>query len=233
MSDPAARLALNAAQSARARRETYAGEWLPEPVDTGADPTLGAERAEALELAVLLLLEKLTPAERAAYVLREAFDYEYEKIAEIVGTSEANARQLATRARKHVVDGRRAPASRADHQKLLSAFVTAAQRGDVAALEQVFASDVVSNADGGGFVSAARVPVVGRAAVAKFVAKVTAEFWTGVTLAWIEANGQPAALAVRGGEAGGLVTICASEQGIDQIFWMIRPSKLRGLRSFP
>ncbi|HEX4461709.1 MAG TPA: sigma factor, partial [Polyangia bacterium] len=87
------RLCINLAKSARSRLETYVGEWLPEPVDTASDPTLGAERAEALELAVLLLLEKLPPTERAAYVLREAFDYAYSDIADILQIEEANARQ--------------------------------------------------------------------------------------------------------------------------------------------
>lgn len=94
------RLAINVAESARSRRETYVGLWLPEPVDSTADPRLRAERGEALELAVLLLLEKLTPAERAAYTLREAFDYPYREIAEILQLTEANTRQLVTRARK-------------------------------------------------------------------------------------------------------------------------------------
>src|ERR1700712_4925459 len=97
----ATRLAITLAQSARARHETYVGPWLPEPVDTSADPALGAERAEALELAVVLLLERLSPAERAAYVLHEAFGYPFRQIAEMLETSEANARQLGARARRH------------------------------------------------------------------------------------------------------------------------------------
>lgn len=108
------RLAINAATSARARRETCLGPRLPEPVDTTTDPLLGAERGEALELAVLLLLEKLPPLERAAYVLREAFDYTYAHIADLLHVSEANARQLATRARKHLAAERRTPAGVAD-----------------------------------------------------------------------------------------------------------------------
>ncbi|MFE2578672.1 sigma-70 family RNA polymerase sigma factor, partial [Streptomyces sp. NPDC059378] len=93
----ATRLAINVAQSARVRRESYVGPWLPEPVDTSQDPQLGAERAEAVEMAVLLLLEKLNPVERAAYVLREAFDYPYSRIADILETSDANGRQLVSR----------------------------------------------------------------------------------------------------------------------------------------
>src|ERR1044072_10000673 len=109
-------MAITFAPSARSRRETYIGPWLPEPVDTSGDPRLGAERAEALEFAVLLLLEKLSPTERAAYVLREAFDYSYDQIAHIIRSTDANARQLVTRARKHVSDGRREAVS-ANEQK--------------------------------------------------------------------------------------------------------------------
>ena len=105
------RLAINTLQSARARRETYVGPWLPEPVDTSADPYLGAERGEALEFAALLLMERLTPSERAAYVLREAFDYPYGQIAGILELNEPAVRQLVSRARKHMAGERRAPAS--------------------------------------------------------------------------------------------------------------------------
>ena len=96
------RLAINVMQSARSRRETYVGPWLPEPVDTSTDPGLGAERGEALAFGVLVLLEKLTPTERAAYILREAFDYPYRDIANVLRLEEANARQVVTRARQHV-----------------------------------------------------------------------------------------------------------------------------------
>ncbi len=220
------RLAINHCQSARARRETYVGSWLPEPIDTSADPSLGAERGEALELAVLLLLETLSPQERAAYVLREAFDYAYPDIAEILNVSEANTRQLVSRARKHVADGRRAPVSHDEQRRLLGAFLTAAQAGDLAALESVFAADVVSHADGGGFVRAARIPVAGRTRVAKFVAALAGHFWSGVTLDWIEANGRPAVLISRGGTVVAFAAISASAEGIDQMLWVMRPSKL-------
>ena len=116
------------------------GPWLPEPVDTSADPTLGAERGEALELAVLVLLERLSPTERAAFVLREAFNYPYKEIAEVLRVEEANARQLVTRARQHVTDERRAGVSSDEQKRLLHAFVAAAQTGDLAALERLFTS---------------------------------------------------------------------------------------------
>ena len=131
------RLCINLIQSARSRREMCVGPRLPEPVDTSADPGLGAERGEALSLAVLVLLEKLGPTERAAYVLREAFDYSYRQIADILQMEEANVRQLVTRARKHVADRRRAPVSSAEHRRLLVAFIDAVQKGDLAALEGV------------------------------------------------------------------------------------------------
>src|SRR3954464_2068318 len=116
------RLAINTAESARVRREQYVGPWLPEPVDTSADPSLGAENAEALESAVLMLLEKLGPEQRAAYVLRQAFDYSYDQIAEILATSVANARQLVSRAQKHVGSSRRETVDPTQHQELLEAF---------------------------------------------------------------------------------------------------------------
>ena len=189
----ATRLAINVLQSARTRRETYIGPWLPEPVDTSADHGLGAERAEALEFAVLVLLERLSPTERAAYVLREAFNYPYKKIGEVLRIEEANARQLVTRARQHVTDERRARVSNAEQRRLLDAFVAAAQTGDVAELERLFAADVVSQADGGGFIRAAQKPVVGRERVAKYIASVSEWGWTGVTVTVIQANGMACA----------------------------------------
>jgi RNA polymerase sigma factor (sigma-70 family) len=107
------RLAINVMQSARSRREMYVGPCLPEPVDTSADPRLGAERGQALAFGLRLLLKKLTPTERAAYILREAFDYAYRDIANVLRLEEANARQVVTRARQHVAGGRRMPASSA------------------------------------------------------------------------------------------------------------------------
>src|SRR3984957_1104039 len=222
------RLCIIAATSARARRETYVGPWLPEPVDTSDDTQLGPERDQSLRLAILVLLEKLSPTERAAYVLREAFDYPYSQIGEILRIEEANARQLVTRARKHVSEGRRTSADSAEQRKLLAAFLEAARKGDMAALEGLFAEDVVSVADGGGLVRAARFPVCGRARVAKFIAAVS-HFWKGLTVEWVEANGQAAVLILRDGSVVALATVDVSEKGIDQILWIMRPSKLNAV----
>ena len=223
------RLAINRAKSAYTRRASYVGTWLPDPVDTSADPSLGAERGEALEVAVLMLLESLTPTERAAYVLREAFNYEYAQIAEIIRVTEVNCRQLVTRARKHIAEGRRAPVGAAEQRRLLEAFISAAQRGDLETLESLFAADIVSYSDGGGLVRAARRPVVGRARVAKFMAALATKYFTGVTVEPIQANGRTAMLISCGAAGGNLVTIHASEDGIDQLFWMMRPSKFATL----
>ena len=221
------RLAINATQSAYARRESYVGPWLPEPVDTSADPQLGAERAAALELGVLLLLEKLTPTERAAYVLREAFDYPYQHIAEIVQTTEVTARQYVSRARKHLAAERRAPVSLGEQQRLLSAFMTAAQAGDLSALEELLAADVVSYSDGGGVARATKVVVTGAAAVAKLVrAWGSSDFWDGLETVLVTVNGTNAMVLKRNGETIGVITVAGSADGIDQVLWVINPAKL-------
>lgn len=226
------RLAINVAQSARSRRESYIGPWLPEPVETSTDPRLGAERGEALELAVLVLLEKLSPRERAAYILRDAFDYPYEEIAEILRLDEANVRKLVSRARAHVSENRRAPVPMGEQSRLLRAFIAAARNGDLSELESLLSPDVVSYSDGGGVVTAARIPVTGRAKVAKFVAKATSNLWQGVRLEWMEVNGQEAVAILHGDTLGGMATIGASAEGIDQIMWMMKPSKLSSISQF-
>ena len=135
------RLAINVMQSARSRRETYVGPWLPEPVDTSSDPRAAAEQRQALACGVLRLMETLTPTERAAYILREAFDYPYRDIANVLRLEEPNARQVVTRARQHVAGGRRMPANSAEQRHLLDAFIAAAQNGDVAGLHATLGAD--------------------------------------------------------------------------------------------
>ena len=223
------RLAINALQSARARRETYVGPWLPEPVDTSNDPTLGAERAEALGFAVLVMLERLTPTERAAYVLREAFAYGYPQICEIVQVSEVAARQLVSRARKHLAGERRRKVTRQEQHRLLTAFLAAAETGDLDALERLFADDVVSYSDGGGVVRASKFPVVGRARVAKFVRAFHTHFWEGVEIAEADVNGQPSLILTQEGSTMAVLTVVASGHAIDQVLWMMNPHKLRAV----
>jgi RNA polymerase sigma factor (sigma-70 family) len=224
------RLAINALQSARARRETYIGPWLPEPVDTSADPCLGAERGEALAFATLMLMEKLTPHERAAYVLREAFDYPYAQIADVLQSTEPAVRQLVSRARKHMTGDRRTPVSTAAQKELLTAFVAAAQTGDMAGLERLFAADVASVSDGNGAHQVARRPLVGAGRVAKFLTTISGWFWDGVDVRWATLNGQPSAVLSKAGTVYGVLTIAASADGIDQILWMVNPDKNAAVR---
>ncbi|TXN28326.1 RNA polymerase sigma-70 factor [Lacisediminihabitans profunda] len=220
------RLAINVLQSAHSRRETYIGPWLPEPVNTSDDPALGAERGEALGFAMLLLLEKLTPTERAAYILREAFDYPYEQIAQIVQLKEPATRQLVSRARKKLTTERRVPVESTEQRRLLAAFLQAAQQGDVTTLEELFASDVVSYSDGNGVRFAARIPVHGRSRVAKFIAAFSTHFWTGKTIDWVELNGQQAVTLTEDGTVTTALTMTVGDDGIQQLMWIMNPDKL-------
>jgi RNA polymerase sigma-70 factor (TIGR02957 family) len=224
------RLAINESQTARARRETYVGPWLPEPVDTSADPQVGAEQGAVLELAVLMLLEKLTPTERAAYVLREAFDYPYREIAEIVQTSEVATRQLVSRARKHLADERKAPVERADQRKLLEAFVAAAQAGDLAGLEKLFAQDVVSYSDSNGAIRAAGRPLFGAASLAKIISGWAPSFWAGAEANYVEVNGLSGIRLRKDEHTYAVITLAASADGIDQLMWLLNPEKLAAFR---
>jgi len=222
------RLCLTTLDSARVRRETYVGPWLPEPVDTSADPALGAERAEALSLAVLLLLERLSPAERAAYVLHEAFDYPFRQVAELLETSEANARQLGTRARQHIDQERGIVVAKAERERLLGLFLAAAQSGDVAALEAALAEDVLSLADGGGIVTAARKPVHGRERVAQLILGVLEKFGQGIVPVTVEANGELAMLGVRDGHPVALWSVDIGPEGVRRLLVVMNPEKLSG-----
>jgi RNA polymerase sigma-70 factor (ECF subfamily) len=222
----ATRLALNSARSARVRRESYVGPWLPEPVDTAQDPQLGAERAEALEMAVLLLLEKLNPVERTAYVLREAFDYPYRRVAEILETTEANARQLVSRGRRHLAAERKEPVPPAAHRRLLEVFLSAARTGDLSVLEDVLAADVVSYSDGNGIRGASRIPVIGRPRVSRYLVAFAPRFWPCAETRWVEANGRSAVLVSAGEEPVTLLTADISADGIDRLMWVMNPAKL-------
>jgi RNA polymerase sigma-70 factor (TIGR02957 family) len=220
------RLAINALQSARVRRETYIGPWLPEPVDTSADPYLGAERGEALGIAALMLMERLTPGERAAYVLREAFDYPYARISEILRSTEPAVRQLVSRARKRVTGEKRTPVTAAAQKELLTTFIAAARSGDTAGLERLFATGVTSLSDGNGMRGTSRFPVVGASRVAKYYRAFADRFWTGVDVASASINGQAAVLLSRDGAVFAVCTVDASAEGIDRVLWVFNPDKL-------
>ncbi|MGP4053139.1 RNA polymerase sigma-70 factor [Streptomyces sp. 2A115] len=225
LSSATTRLAINVAQSARVRRETYIGPWLPEPIDTSSDPEAGAQRAEALELALLLVLERLNPTERAAYVLREAFDYDYAGIAEILQLSPVNVRKIVSRARKHLSTDQRETVDTAEHRRLLEAFVSAAQTGDIASLEALLTADAVSLSDGNGRRGAARIPVFGRARVAN-LSTANSWFWPTADVRPVHANGRAGVMIYRDGQPTTFMTVAASREGIHQVMWVFTPSKI-------
>ena len=169
------RLSINVLRSARARRESYVGPWLPEPLveDPAPGPAARAELADSLSLALLVLLERLSPLERAAYLLREVFGYAYAEIAAIIEQTEVNSRQLVTRARKHLEASRpRFDADEAARDALLERFLAAAEEGNLEALEELLAKDAVLYADSGGKARAPQEPLFGAAQIARFMAAV-------------------------------------------------------------
>jgi RNA polymerase sigma-70 factor (TIGR02957 family) len=228
----ATRLSIDALRSARRRRETYVGEWLPEPIVTGLDddPALHAELSDSLSLAFLVLLESLSPEQRAVFLLREVFDYGYGEIAEIVGKSEDNTRQLAVRARRHVEERRpRFDASREQREVLADRFFAAAREGELEALEALLAEDVELYGDGGGKVPALARVLRGRNRVARTLAA-----WArqqrklqGVTVRRVDVNGQPGAVVLDA--EGRVFSVLALEIGdgrVKSVHSVVNPDKL-------
>jgi RNA polymerase sigma-70 factor (TIGR02957 family) len=229
------RLAIDELRSARARRETYVGEWLPEPVvvDTREDPERQAEMADSLSLAFLVLLENLSPEQRAALLLHDVFDYDYREIAEIIGKSEDNARQLAVRARRHVDEGKpRFEASKERREELRDRFLAAAQEGNMEALEALLSEDVVLTGDGGGKAPALARSIHGRDRVARTMGAWAKTGWLvpGLQIRPVEVNGQPGALF--SDADGGVIAAMAldiAEGQIQGINSVVNPDKLQHL----
>jgi RNA polymerase sigma-70 factor, ECF subfamily len=228
----ATRLALNHLSSAHHRRHTYIGPWLPEPVDTSHDPYLGAANTSALSFGILLLLDSLSPTERAAFVLREAFDFPYRDIATILDTTEANSRQLVTRARQHLASHTTTTPGPA-HRQLLEAFLTAAHSGDTTNLTSLFRADITATSDGGGRVRASGTPLHGARYVANFVSSVSRRFWQDATLEFRELNGMPALYVERAAE--GPLAVCFEFSGdqISHLYIVLNPEKLSQLAQPP
>jgi RNA polymerase sigma-70 factor (ECF subfamily) len=232
LSTVVSRLCIDHLRSARVRRESYVGEWLPEPLLSSAedDPARHAEMADSLSLAFLVLLESLSPEQRAAFLLREVFDHPYDRIAEIVGTSEDNARQLVARARRHVEERRpRFEASRERREELAQRFLAAAQEGDLEALERLLADDVVLHGDGGGRVPALARALHGRARVARtLVAWVRVATRTdGVSMRPVEVNGHPGAMLLDPeGRLLGVWSLDIADGRIQAISSVVNPDKL-------
>jgi RNA polymerase sigma-70 factor (ECF subfamily) len=231
------RIAVNQALSRlrreRRSRETYVGPWLPEPLATGANAADSAERAEAVSLAMLVVLETLTPLERTVFVLHEAFGYDHSEIAAILGRSRAAVRQLAHRAREHVQARR--PRYHPDpgaRRAATERFLAAAVGGDLHALLDVLAPDVTLWTDGGGKLRAARRVIQGRDKVARLlVAAVTEDVMADLTIGYAEVNGGPAALLFAGGELFGVLVVDPSEDGdrVRAIYSVVNPDKLTWL----
>jgi RNA polymerase sigma-70 factor (TIGR02957 family) len=228
------RLAINELRSARARRERYVGEWLPEPIITDGrdDPALHAETADSLSLAMLVLLESLSPEQRAVLLLHDVFDYSHAEIAEIVGKSEGNVRQLATRARRHVEQRRpRFQTTREQRDELAARFFQAAEQGDLAGLEALLAADVELTGDGGGKAPALARSLRGRNRVARTLinwlrlgSRVPGE------LRLVEINGGPGALYLDGQER--LISVLALDIAggqIRSVSAIVNPDKLKHL----
>ena len=189
------RRALDVLRSARVQREEYPGSWLPEPIATDADPGLDVERRESLTMGFLLLLERLTPIERAVFVLHDALDHPYELVAEAVGRSEDACRQALSRARRHVaVPARRTPAERQHAEEVAAHFMATSVGGDLDALLAALSPDVVVASDGGGIVKAAFRPVVGPRRVARFLTNIAGRMGEDPLVVPCELNGRPGAI---------------------------------------
>ncbi|MEU4639848.1 RNA polymerase sigma factor SigJ [Micromonospora sp. NPDC023814] len=230
-------LCLNQLTSARARRETYVGQWLPEPLLAG-DPMLGpadtAEQRESVSYAVLTLLERLLPKERAVYVLREAFDYPHREIAEILDITEAASQQIFHRAKKHVADGKaRTEIDEAAARRIVEQFLAAATSGQTEPLVRLLTEDAIAIGDGGGKVPARARAFEGAVAVAKFLrglfkpGEVKRALVGGApeVYAWT-ANGDPAVVAVVAGRVIGVICLEVTAEGIAAFRSQVNPDKL-------
>ncbi|HEX7734787.1 MAG TPA: RNA polymerase sigma-70 factor [Ktedonobacteraceae bacterium] len=225
------RLCINQAESARARREVYVGSWLPEPIPTGQHPDMieGALLGETLSFAFLTLLEQLGPLERAVFLLREAFEYDYPEIAEMVGKGEANCRQILHRAHQHLDQQRpRFSASHEQQAQLTEQFMRASADGDMQGLLNLLADDIVFIGDGGGKAPIALKPVQGPDKVARGTMG-GMRFFASMQTRLAEVNGQPALVGYLNGQPGG-VLFCDIENGrISRIYAVVNPDKLHKL----
>ena len=226
------RQALNRLRTLKRRKESYVGPWLPEPLLTTPDVAEDVELAESVSLAMMLVLETLSPTERAVFVLREVFDVGYGEIGAAVGRSEAAVRQIAHRAREHVVARRpRRVASARETRAALESFEQALATGDLQRLLDVLAPDVVLLADGGGLRTAAVRPIVGPEKVARFMAGVARKNLLPVTAEPTVVNGSPALLVRLDGEIDGVIAVRVEDARITGLYYVRNPEKLGRLGS--
>lgn len=230
------RLCLNHLQSARLAREKYFGQWLPEPVVTGlgGDPYSTSQMDESLSMAFLLLLERLTPIERAVFLLREIFDYEYAEIAKILEQSESNCRQVLRRARQHLKQShRRFTASARQSEQLFEKFLNASSKGDMEGLLALFSEDIVLYADGGGKTSAVPNPIFGADRVARFLFGARKKFLPEeIVHQTAQINGRPGLLTYFNGQPYSALIFEMDGERIRNIFIVSNPDKLTRLPGF-
>jgi RNA polymerase sigma-70 factor, ECF subfamily len=235
------RLSINQLQSARVRREEYVGEWLPEPLvtdprgDPGSDPLGVLKVDESLSMAFLLLLERLTPMERAVFLLREVFEYEYEEIAKVLGQTETNCRQILRRARQHVGDiRRRFDASAREHDDLLKQFLQAVRKGEIQGLVELLSSDAVLHSDGGGKAIAQLHMIEGAENVARLILdRMSTVVPKNLVSRMAQINGEPGFVSYLNGKPFSAFTLEGGEGRIKAIYIVTNPQKLSHLRDLP
>lgn len=232
------RLSINQLQSARMQREEYVGQWLPEPLLTGpldGGPSAVAQIDQSLSIAFLVLLERLSPMERAVFLLREVFDYDYSEIAQTLGQSEANCRQILRRARQHIAEKRpRFDASPKQREHLLHEFLEATARGDLEGLVALLSQDAVFHSDGGGKAPALPKPVYGASNVARLILASLEKFVPPNVIRRIaEINGQPGVVSYVGGRPFAVFTVDVADGFIQNLYVVTNPEKLARLPGLP
>jgi RNA polymerase sigma-70 factor (ECF subfamily) len=223
------RLCIDQRRAVEARKESYVGPWLPEPVveaDAG-DPAGRIEVAESVSMALLVVLESLTPVERAAYLLRRVFDYDYAEMAAILGKTEANCRQLVSRAEEHVRSRRpRFDPAPGEAERLTGEFLQACATGDLGGLVRILADDAVLYSDGGGKVPAARVPIVGAERIARFFLGVIKKATGEMEVRHVRVNGRPGLVVLESGRVDNVLTFDVADGRITTCFAVRNPDKL-------
>lgn len=225
-------LCIDQLKSARARRESYVGPWLPEPLLVDQSPLADEKKelAESVSMAFLVVLETLSPLERAAFILREVFDYNYAELAQILGRNEASCRQLLSRAKAHLKDRRpRYETDPQEQQQVLGEFLQAAMSGNLSKLEDLLTQDAVALSDGGSKRTAARVPIMGPTKIARFVAGIARQRTDSIQIRFGSVNHQPALITYKNGEPFSVQIFSIEGGRVARIHAVLNPDKLRGI----
>ncbi|NJO42473.1 MAG: RNA polymerase sigma-70 factor [Cyanobacteria bacterium CRU_2_1] len=224
------RLCIDHLRSARVRREQYVGSWLPEPIMTQStnDPATQVELADSLSMAFLVVLERLSPIERAVFLLRDVFEYDYDEIAQMVGKSPANCRQILRRSRQHITAQRpRFPVSRQQQEQVTAQFLEASTQGNLHGLLSLLAKDIIFWSDGGGQVTAVLKPLHGAMKVARFLLAIRRKWLSTSVAQIIEVNGQPAIITLVDGCIHSIVSLDIVGHSIQSIYSVRNPDKLK------